>query len=129
VTRQVLWNPIATRPPAAPYSPGLLVGSLIFLSGQTGVHPGTAELGGTIEAQTRQALENMNAVLGEGGASLANVVSATVFVTRREDIAGMNSVYREFFGEPFPARATVIVAGLGREQLLVEIQAIATTGA
>lgn len=125
MTRKVLRNPASARPPAAPYSPAVAVGDLIYLSGQTGVNPANGELLDTIEAQTRQALENMRAVLIAGGASLGNVVSVTVFVVKREDIAGMNSVYRESFAEPYPARATVIVAGLGREELLVEIQAVA----
>lgn len=123
--RVVLSNPAATSKPGSPYSPGIALGDSVYLSGQTGVDPATRELSAEIEGQTRQALTNMGAILGTRGGTLADVVSITVFIVRRDDLSGMNAVYREFFQEPFPARTTVIVAGLGREELLVEIQAVA----
>ena len=123
----VLRNPLApaasgSSPP--PYSQGLAVGPFVFLSGQTGRDPVTQKAGTTIEEQADQALRNMRQVLQEAGADLKNVVAMTIFLTRREDSVGMNEVYRRYFTEPFPTRATVIVQ-LGRPESLIEMQAVA----
>ena len=119
---------IATdKAPAAvgPYSQGVRAGDLIFTAGQLGIIPGTKEFAGPdIEAQTRQALENLKAVLEAGGSCLEHVVKITVFLQDIGEFSRMNAVYAEFFPENPPARSAVQVAALplgGR----VEIEAVA----
>lgn len=119
---------IATdKAPAAvgPYSQGVRVGDLVFTAGQLGIVPGTKEFAGPdIEAQTRQALENLKAVLEAGGSCLENVVKTTVFLQDIGEFTRMNAVYAEFFPQGPPARSAVQVAALplgGR----VEIEALA----
>jgi 2-iminobutanoate/2-iminopropanoate deaminase len=120
-------DPLMTAPTVSPYTPALIAGPFVFLSGQTGRDPETQKAGDTIEEQAEQALTNMRRLLGEAGADLGQVVSVTIFLARREDMPGMNSVYRRFFSEPYPTRATVIV-NLGRPDSLIEMQAVAYTG-
>jgi reactive intermediate/imine deaminase len=109
---------IATdKAPAAvgPYSQAVRVGDLIYTAGQLGIVPGTKEFAGPdIEAQTRQALENLKAVLEAGGSCLEHVVKTTVFLQDIGEFARMNAVYAEFFPaeEEPPARATLQVAAL-----------------
>ncbi len=119
---------IATdKAPAAvgPYSQGVRVGDFIFTAGQLGLVPGTKEFAGPdIEAQTRQALENLKAVLEAGGSCLEHVVKTTVFLADMGEFSRMNAVYAEFFPEGPPARSAVQAAALplgGR----VEIEAVA----
>jgi 2-iminobutanoate/2-iminopropanoate deaminase len=116
--------------PAAigPYSQAIAYGELVFASGQIALDPQTGQLiVGDVRAQTRQALENLSAVLQQAGTSLAQVAKTTVFLTTMGNFAAMNEVYGEYFsGEP-PARSTVAVAELPRAAL-VEIEAIAVRG-
>ncbi len=115
------------RAPAAvgPYSQAIRVDHTVFTAGQVGIDPQTGQLvEGGIAAQTRQALQNLAAVLEAAGTSLANVVKTTVFLADMGDFAEMNRVYAEFFAEAPPARSTVQVAGLPLGAL-VEIEAIA----
>jgi 2-iminobutanoate/2-iminopropanoate deaminase len=113
--------------PAAvgPYSQAVQVGDLIYTAGQLGIVPGTKEFAGLdIESQTRQALENVKAVLKAGGACMNHVVKTTVFLQDIGEFSRMNAVYAEFFPENPPARSAVQVAALplgGR----VEIEAVA----
>ena len=113
--------------PAAvgPYSQAVQVGGLVYTAGQLGIVPGTKEFAGPdIEAQTRQALENLEAVLEVGDSCLKHVVKTTVFLQDIGEFARMNAVYAEFFSETPPARSAVQVAALplgGR----VEIEAVA----
>ena len=113
--------------PAAigPYSQGIKAGSLLFLSGQISIDPKTNQMAsGSVEEQTKQALENLDAVLRAAGMSLDNVVNTTVFLKDVNDFGKMNTVYATFFKNKPPARATVQVARLPRDAL-VEISAIA----
>jgi len=119
---------IATdKAPAAvgPYSQGVGAGDFIFTAGQLGIVPGTKEFAGPdIEAQTRQALENLKAVLEAGGSCLEHVIKTTVFLQDIEEFSRMNGVYAEFFPQDPPARSAVQVVALplgGR----VEIEAVA----
>jgi 2-iminobutanoate/2-iminopropanoate deaminase len=113
--------------PAAAYSQGVRKGGILQVAGQVPVDPATGEIvGETVGEQTRQALENVRAVLDEAGAGFGDVVMLRVYLTRREDFAPMNAVYEEFVSDPFPARTTVFV-GLA-EGLLVEIDALAVVG-
>lgn len=96
-----------------PYSQGIASGGLVFTAGQVGLDPATGQLvEGGVEAETRQALANLGAVLLAGGASLASVVKTTVFLADMADFAAMNAVYAEQFEAPFPARSTVAVRAL-----------------
>lgn len=115
------------KAPAAvgPYSQGIQAGDLVFTAGQLGIVPGTKEFAGPdIESQTRQALENLKAVLEAGSSCLKHVVKTTVFLQDIGEFSRMNAVYAEFFPENPPARSAVQVAALplgGR----VEIEAVA----
>ncbi len=107
---------IATeKAPAAvgPYSQGVGACDLVFTAGQLGIIPGTKDFAGPdIESQTRQALENLKAVLEAGGSCLEHVVKVTVFLQDIEEFSRMNQVYAEFFVENPPARSAVQVAAL-----------------
>ena len=121
-------KPISTTAaPAAigPYSQAIRVNNLIFCSGQLPIDPATGTLpDGGIEAQTRQSLANIKAILTEAGTDLAHVVKTTVFLSSMDDFAAMNAVYAEAFSAPFPARSAVAVKTLPKNAL-VEIECIA----
>jgi 2-iminobutanoate/2-iminopropanoate deaminase len=122
--KQVISTPKA---PAAigPYSQAIRVGNLVYTSGQIPIDPATgAFVEGGIKEQTRQSLTNVKAILEEAGTSMANVIKTTVFMADMADFADMNSVYAEFFSEPFPARSAVAVKTLPKGAL-VEIEVIA----
>lgn len=109
-----------------PYSQAVRVGTLLFLSGQVPLDPATGQMvGGDIAAQTRRVMDNLAAVLGAAGLSLADVARTTIFLADMNDFAAVNAVYGSYFTEPFPARATVQVARLPKDAR-VEIDAIAT---
>lgn len=96
-----------------PYSQAVRSGEWLFLSGQVPLDPGSGELSsGSIEEQTRRVMENVKAVLEAAGASFANVVKTTIYLTDLADFARVNGVYGTYFDEPPPARSTVQVAGL-----------------
>lgn len=109
-----------------PYSQAVRAGDLLFASGQIALDPtsGTIVPGG-VEAETRQVLANLTAVLTAGGASWADVVRTTIFLTDLGDFAIVNRLYGEVTGAVPPARATVQVAALPRGAV-VEIDAIAS---
>jgi len=111
-------------PTVGPYSQAVIAGELIFTAGQLGIDPKSGEIAEGIEAQTRQVLTNLSAVLEAAGSSLDRVVKATIFLAHMEDFAAMNTVYAEFFPLQPPARSTVEVAQLPR-RALVEIEVIA----
>lgn len=111
-----------------PFSTAVRVGDMLYLSGQVGARPGTNELvEGGVGAETRQTLENIEAVLAYAGSSLGNVVKCTVFLADIADYQAMNAVYREFFVEDPPARSTVAGSGLALGAR-VEIECLALTG-
>jgi 2-iminobutanoate/2-iminopropanoate deaminase len=109
----------------APYSQAIKAGGLVFVSGQLGLAPGHTEMvGDTIQEQTAQALDNVEAILVEAGSGMDRLVKTTVFLTNLDDFQGMNEVYAERVGEIPPARATVEVGRLPSGALL-EIEAVA----
>jgi 2-iminobutanoate/2-iminopropanoate deaminase len=109
----------------APYSQAIKAGGLVFVSGQIAVDPGHGEVvGATIQEQTRQVLDNLEAILAEAGSGMDRLVKTTVFLTNLDDFQSMNEVYAERVGENPPARATVEVGRLPSGALL-EIEAIA----
>lgn len=108
-----------------PYSPGILVGDTLYLSGQLGRDPTTARLvAGGIEAETRQALANMRTVLRAAGMDFGDVVTVTVFLRNFDDFEAFNRVYREHFPVDPPARATVGVSRLNLDAA-IELQMVA----
>ena len=108
-----------------PYSQGMVSGGLVFTSGQIALDPATsAVVGDTIEAQSEQALKNLQAVLEAGGASLGTVVKTTCFLADMADFAAFNAVYARFFTGDCPARSCVAVRSLPKG-VLVEVEAIA----
>ena len=114
--------------PAAigPYSQAVQVGNVVYLAGQIGIDPSTGVLvEGGIEAQAKQALDNLGAVLKEAGMDYDNVVRATVFLSDINNFQAMNGVYGEYFkSDRPPSRSTVQVAAIPRGAL-VEIDFIA----
>jgi 2-iminobutanoate/2-iminopropanoate deaminase len=108
-----------------PYSQAIMVGNMVYTSGQIPLKPENGELvTENIEAQTRQVLDNLKAVLEGAGTSLKNVVKTTVFIKDMGDFAVINRIYGEYFTVPHPARSCVEVARLPRD-VKVEIEAIA----
>ena len=102
-------------------SPATRFGNLVFVSGQTGRHPVTGEVGKDIREQTRFTLERIKVILAAAGTSLDNVLAAMTHLTRREDVAAYNEEYAKYFPTGKPARTTVTVAALNHPELLVEI--------
>jgi 2-iminobutanoate/2-iminopropanoate deaminase len=111
--------------PAGPYSPGVVAGNLVFVSGQAGRDPSTGLLPDGVEAQTEQALRNIEAILHDAGSGLPHVVRCGVFLVDIAEFPLMNGVYARVFGAHRPARTTVEVSDLPGEGLRVEIDAIA----
>jgi 2-iminobutanoate/2-iminopropanoate deaminase len=109
--------------PLGAYSPGLISGGFLFISGQVGRGP-DGYLGSTIEEQARQTIENIGMILRAAGCDYSDLVKATVFITKSEFFQPFNQIYMEYFSEPLPARATVLSA-LVDPALLIEIEAIA----
>jgi 2-iminobutanoate/2-iminopropanoate deaminase len=108
-----------------PYSLGVQAGHLVFTAGQVGFDPATgAMVPGGLEAETRQALENMKAILEAAGTSLANVVKTTVFLRDIKDFQAMNAVYGSYFPVDPPARSAFQVAALPAGAI-VEIECVA----
>lgn len=115
-----------TAAPAAigPYSQAIRAGEYIFTSGQIGLEPESGKLVEGLEAQTKQALANLKAVLAAAGASCEHIVKTTIFLVDMADFQTVNTLYAAEFAAQPPARSTVQVAALPRKAL-VEIEAIA----
>ena len=105
-------------------SPATRFGNLVYVSGQTGRHPDTGELGKDITEQTRNTIERIKRVLEAAGTSLDNVLTVTSYLTKREDLAAYNEEYGKHFPKDKPARATIEVM-LNSADLLVEIMVTA----
>ena len=116
----------ASNAPAAvgPYCHAKLAGNTLYTSGQLGLIPATGALPEGVEAQARQALDNLGAVLQAGGMDFADVVKTTVFLTDINDFAAINAIYAEYFTGEAPARSCVQVAALPKGALF-EIEAVA----
>lgn len=113
--------------PAAigPYSQAVMANGFLYASGQLPIDPATGAFPeGGIQAQARQSLLNVKAILEEAGLSLANVVKTTVYLADMGDFAAMNEIYSQFFSQPFPARSAVAVKALPKGAL-VEVEVVA----
>jgi 2-iminobutanoate/2-iminopropanoate deaminase len=117
---------VTSAAPAAlgPYSQGIRAGDFVFASGQLGLDPKTGDLRQGVAEQAEQALDNLAAVLREGGAGMADVVKTTIFLADMGDFQAVNAIYGARFAGAPPARSTVQVAGLPKGGL-VEIEMIA----
>ena len=119
--------PTGIAPSSAPVSDANRAGKHVWLVA-IAEDPATGEIvGGGIEEQTRRTLMNLDQAVRAAGGTLADIVSVQVFLIDRADAKGMNAVYREYFTEPYPVRATVI-AGLLAEGLKVEMLATGVIG-
>ena len=116
--------PAGGAKPIAPYSPAIRVGEFVYTSGQIGMTPEGKMVEGGVEAQVKQVLANLKAVLEAAGASVDSVIKTTIFMQDMADYAVVNAVYGEVFGENPPARSAVAVAALPAGAL-VEIEAVA----
>jgi 2-iminobutanoate/2-iminopropanoate deaminase len=109
------------------YSQAVVTGGLVFTAGQIPLHPAGHLVEGDVRVQTRQALDNLSAVLDAAGSGLDRAVKCTVFLADMNDFAAMNEVYGSYFvGDP-PARSAVEVARLPRD-VRVEIECVAEVG-
>lgn len=119
---------VANGPSAiGPYSVGIQAGEFVFTAGQIGLDPTTGNIvAGGVEAETRQALENLKKILEAAHSGLEQVVKTTVFLQNMGDFAAMNAIYAQYFTEPYPARSAIQVAALPKNAQ-VEIEAVAIT--
>jgi 2-iminobutanoate/2-iminopropanoate deaminase len=121
IMKTVINTPLAPNP-AGPYSQGLKIGNRVYVAGQGPKNASTGETPATIAEQTRQVLLNIQYILEAGGAQMSDVVKVTAHLADLKDFEAYNSVYKEFFNEPYPVRITV---GSELANILVEIDAIA----
>lgn len=115
------------KAPAAigPYSQAIIANGLVFVAGQIGMIPGNRKMiTGDVPAQTRQALDNLKAILEAAGSGMAHVVKVTIFMKDLDHFQQVNEVYAEYFSDYQPARSTVQVSRLPATAD-VEIEAIA----
>jgi 2-iminobutanoate/2-iminopropanoate deaminase len=122
--KQAVWpgNPSAN----APYTPGVVIGNLVFVSGQVPMDPATKKIvEGDFETHVRQCIKNVESVLKAAGTDLEHAVKVVVFLSDMDNFARLNEVYKEYWGEIRPARSCVQVARLPLD-VDVEIEAIAT---
>lgn len=111
--------------PVGPYSQAIKAGSFLFISGQAPIDPETKKaVANDIEAQTKQVIENLRAIIAASGMSLSNVVRVGVFLRDMKDFKKMNEVYSRYFKDNPPARTTV-QAEPPAPEWLVEMDAIA----
>ena len=102
-----------------PYSQSVLAGNTLYISGQLGMDPDTGKMvQGGVTAQTRQAIENVKAILAQADMTLQNIVRVEVFLADIQDFSSMNEVYASYFTEQFPARAAFEVANLPASGLI-----------
>lgn len=112
--------------PVGPYSPGMILDRLIFVSGQGATDPATGKLAAPdVERQTEQCLKNVAAILEAAGSSLQHVLRCGVFLIDMGEFQKMNGVYQRMFGDHRPARTTIQAAALPGDGLRVEIDAVA----
>ena len=120
---QIISTPDAAQA-IGPYSQAIKAGGFIFTSGQIALKPDGEFVAGSVEAQSRQVLQNLAAILKEAGATLQDAVKTTIFLADMGDFAAVNEIYAAAFGAHKPARSTVQVTKLPKGAL-VEIEVIA----
>ncbi len=114
------------KAPAAvgPYVQAIQAGDMLYASGQLGLVPATGELAEGIEGQTRQSLQNVDAILEAAGFTKADVIKTTIYLSDMGNFATVNAIYGEYFKETLPARSCVEVAKLPKNGM-VEIEVVA----
>jgi 2-iminobutanoate/2-iminopropanoate deaminase len=118
-------NTVKAPAPIGPYSQAVVANGMLFISGQIPIIPETGELeSGGIQAETRQVMENLQAILTEAGTDFGQVVKTSIFVADMNDFVAINEIYGEYFTENPPARETVAVRTLPKN-VNVEISCIA----
>jgi len=123
VAKEVITTPKA---PAAvgPYSQGIKLGDILFVSGQIPINPETGDIPKSIEEQSHQALKNLQAVVEAGGSSLDRVLKVTIFLTDMNNFGTVNAIYSQYFKEDPPARSCIEVSKLPKD-VDIEIEAVA----
>jgi 2-iminobutanoate/2-iminopropanoate deaminase len=122
--KQIINTPHAPAP-IGPYSQAVKAGNTLYVSGQISLNPATGEfVMESIPVETKQVMENLKAVLTEGGATFEHIVMTTIFLSDMGHFAAVNEVYGSYFESNFPARATVAVKTLPKN-VNVEISVIA----
>ena len=123
MTREIIST---NQAPAAvgPYSQAVRTGNLVFTAGQIGIEPLSGQLRAGLEAQTRQVLKNLEAVLKAAGSDMQHIVKTTIYLTDMAHFQTVNAIYGSVFNSEPPARSTVAVAALPLGAL-VEIEAVA----
>ncbi|MHA8065547.1 RidA family protein [Aquirufa sp. ROCK2-A2] len=121
MTKKIILSNAAPAP-IGPYSQAVLIGNVLYVSGQIAL--ATFEAGASIEEETDQVMKNIDAVLSEAGFTFDHVVKCSIFVKNMNDFAAINGVYGKYFTENPPARETVEVARLPKD-VRVEISCIA----
>lgn len=112
--------------PAGPYSQAIVAGNTIYVAGQGPFDPRTGKMPEAFEEQAAQTLENIKAIVEAAGATMNDVVKVNVFLADLNNFAKMNEVYKRYFADPYPVRATVgtqLLGGMG-----IEIECIAVKG-
>ena len=112
--------------PAGPYSQAIVSGNTIYVAGQGPFDPKTGKMAPTFEEQAAQVLENIKAIVEASGATLADVTKVTVYLADLSNFAKMNDVYKRYFAEAYPARATIGAQLLGG--MMIEVECIAVKG-
>lgn len=124
--KRVITTPDAPAP-IGPYNQAVQANGLLFISGQVAINPQTGNLVmDSIEAETHQVMQNLQAILQQAGLSFANVVKTTIFLSDMALFSAVNEVYGSYFTSQYPARETVAVKGLPK-QVNVEISMIAAS--
>lgn len=106
-----------------PYSQAIRAGTTVYLSGQLGLDPATGNLREGVEAQTRQVLDNLQAVAAAAGGSLDDIVKVTLLLADLADFSKVNEIMASRFKQPYPARATYQVAALPKAGR-IEVEAV-----
>lgn len=110
--------------PAGPYSPAIVSGNMVFVAGQVAFDPRTGNIEATtFEDQATQVFENIKAIVEAAGSTLDKVLSVRVYLADLNDFAKMNTIYRQYFSEDFPARTTIGAQLLSKA--LIEVDCIA----
>ena len=123
---KIVLNTADAPSPIGPYSQAVLVGNLLFVSGQIAINPSTGNIeANDIIAETHQVMQNLKAILAEAGIDFHRVVKTTIFLSDMSLFSSVNEVYGKYFKGDFPARETVAVKGLPKN-VNVEISMIAS---
>ncbi len=123
------FSPNNAAAPIGPYSPAIRSGNMLWLSGQIPLNPETQELvSDDVTEQAHQVLKNVKELLAAAGATYDHIVSVTLYLTNMDDFATVNAVYEQYMTKPYPARTTIMVAGLPKGSK-VEMVAIANLDA